>query len=239
MKRNLLYFVYPRKGSSWQWNVEQIRPFLPAFNGRKIVGVALDEWSETKEDVAQALGDQEITYLTAANDQSLQESVTFLDGMRLLYSTDPGEITFYAHAKGIRHGGDRLKCVLSWARTMYVLNLSAIPLIEWLMGKYFAVGCFRKHMSHYGSPWHFSGNFFWMKHSAIFSRNWTDFYQHPFGVEAYIGRHIRLQESFQLTEDKDYGNLYKWMQPEAEMAALLGPLLALMKADLLTSDGRA
>lgn len=221
MKRNLHYFVYPLQGSIWDWNVAQLKPYLSSFNGKKVVGVAVDERTEPLDVVAKAFGDPGIDFVAAQNDPWRRESVTFLQIMDRLRSQDPDEITFYGHAKGICPTGGTTRRIQAWNEAMYVLNLSRIDIIEWLMKRYSAVGAFRHIMPHFGSSWHYSGTFFWVKHEAIFSKNWTEIEGSRWGVEAYVGRHIPLEESFDLTLCRYFGNLYDMEMPLSEVPKLI------------------
>ena len=51
MRRNLLFYLYPRKGSIWPWHVEQLLKYRQAWNGRRIVTIAVDESTDTQETV--------------------------------------------------------------------------------------------------------------------------------------------------------------------------------------------
>ena len=42
-RRNLLYHVWPVRGSMWRWNIEQLKPRLALFNGRGSISIAHDD----------------------------------------------------------------------------------------------------------------------------------------------------------------------------------------------------
>lgn len=221
MRRNLSYFVYPLRGSIWAWNVDQIRPFLPVFNGRKIVSVAEDGMTEPFMAVADRFGDPSITYIRARNDPSKREMVTFLEALGRVRSLDPGEMTFYAHAKGVSHWSRSVSNVMAWTRAMYLLNLCDVGAVERVMESHGAVGAFRE-----GHPvWHYSGTFFWLKHSEIFSTEWDRHESGVLGPETYPGTHLPFERSFDLTLGRYYPDRYNNLFPEAEIRSALDEVL--------------
>jgi hypothetical protein len=176
--------------------------------------------------VAAAFGDPNITYLEFRNDPSLRESVGWLPVMRHLRSLDPSEATFYAHAKGARHDGTVLNRVRAWIRAMVLMNLGSLELVERLLERHAAVGCLRRQMAHEGSSWHYSGTFFWFRHADVFSRDWTSMQPGYYGVEAYLGRHLALGESYDLTQGADYGDLYRVTIPGDDVRRTFDGLVA-------------
>lgn len=231
MKRNLSYFVYPFKGSLWHWNVQQIRSALGVFNGRKIVSVAEDANTETLEEVEKVFDDPSISYVRVVNSEWLGEVAGFIPSIERLQSLDSEELTFYAHAKGIKFWGSKQDGVKAWAKAMYRLNLTDTDVIEWLMRKYAAVGAFRMANPGLGSPWIFAGNFWWMKHSALFARDWRNIGLHKHGVERYLGDHLKLEESFDLTLGRQFQNLYDVEVPDKEIDSILVELRSAKDAD--------
>lgn len=205
MKRNLLYHLYPARGSVWRWHVDRLLEHRAAWNGRAIVVAALGPGTDPKESVESALAPLKVEVLWRENDPVLAEAKWFLDSLALLESADPEEATFYAHAKGSSKalGYRKLPSILSWSRAMYVLGLSRPDQIEKLLRLYPAVGCFRQARYFFGAPWHFSGTFFWLRHDALFSRAWRALGDGGgyHGVEAFPGTHFLFGESYCLTDD--------------------------------------
>lgn len=137
----------------------------------------------------------------------------FLEALALLESKNPDEATFYAHAKGTSKAPNDsvLPCVLQWANAMYALCLSMPEKVEAALRISPAVGCFRQIWWALKVPWHFSGTFFWLRHDALFSRNWRVLGDGggSHGVEAFPGQHFQVGESYCLTDDGiDPWNLY-------------------------------
>lgn len=199
MKRNLYYFLCPLTPEIWRWNVERLRSYWAAFNGRKLVVVAVGPGTESETAVQSAFEGSDAELIVAKNDPDLGETPSFLDGLGRLESLDPEECTFYAHAKG-QTRVDKGDSVRRWTEAMYFMSLSNTSLIDHLIRKYATLGCFKQVMINWrGVPWAFAGTFFWIRHDALFSRNWRSINNDRYGVEAYPGRVFREEEAFALT----------------------------------------
>lgn len=209
MKRNLYYYLYPVAGSLWDWHVDQLRRYAGAFNGKKLVVVARDRRTAPLAAVKRRLAGLGARLLTVRNDPRRGEAASFVKGLRLLRSLDDQEMTFYAHGKGVTHVGLKSLVMQSWSEAMYAMNLSDVRSVERLMADHAAVGCFRQQVPHGGSPWHFSGTFFWFNHAALFSRDWRDVDRGRYGVEAWLGRHLPVSQSFSLTPFRHFVDLYR------------------------------
>ena len=195
MKRNLLFYLYPKRKTIWPWHVEQLLKYQAAWNGRRIVVLALDDWTVDPCEVVAALAPLEAQVLLRGNDRELGETRHFIDALAALQSEDPEEMTFYAHAKGVSRDGPDLPPIKMWCRAMYELNLERPEVIERILTNAAAVGAFRLQIRHSGAPWCYAGTYFWLKHSALFSRNWMDIEPCRYGVEGYPGRHLKFEES--------------------------------------------
>jgi len=196
--RNLLYHIYPIKESLWHWNIQRIRNFWHVFTGRKIMMIVTDERTDDPNVVLKELGHPVESYVQR-NEARLGEVKTFQIGLSKLQSLKPNEATFYAHAKGVTHNGQRRSNVLAWADALYNLNLSTPMAIDVLLNSYATVGALKKTGSiTTGSDWYFEGTFFWFKHSEIFKRNWKNIQQRGHGIEGYPGNQFRSNEAFSL-----------------------------------------
>lgn len=201
---------------------------MASFNGRLIVAVSQDDGTEPVTTVRSRFGDRRACFLECRNDPSQGESSSFLQVMEMLRSEDPDEITFYAHAKGTRHQDDRevLERVRAWIDCMLLSNLGSVEVVEGLMRRLAAVGCLRRVMDHQGSSWHYSGTFFWYKHSAVFTRDWRSMTPGIYGVESYLGRRLAVSESYDLTKGRYFGDLYKTMIPVDEVRRMYQELVS-------------
>lgn len=203
-KRNLLYFICPFPGETWRWNVSLLTAFKTVFNGRKVVVVASGSGLESYDTVRAAFRDDSIAFINVQNDQELQETAHFIPNLSLLESADENESTFYAHAKGVTKNGACLQSVLRWTSSMLLLNLGSAELVDVGMSRYSTMGCYRMKIRHADASWHYSGTFFWLKHSALFKKDWKSIRQDRYGVEGYPGRHIPFEDSFNLTPERRF-----------------------------------
>lgn len=209
MKRNLYYYLYPVSGSLWDWHLDQLRRYAPAFNGKRVVVVARDRTTAPLAAVKRRLAGLGARLIAVANDPKRGEAASFVKGLGLLRSLDGSEMTFYAHGKGVTHAGLKSLVMQVWSEAMYAMNLSDVPAVERLMREHSAVGCFRQEIPHGGSSWHYSGTFFWFKHAALFSRDWRQVEPSRYGVEGWLGRHVPVEESFSLTPYRHFVDLYR------------------------------
>lgn len=201
MKRNLLYYLYPRRSSVWKWHISQLLQYHHVFNGRKILVIAVDQHTVPQQKVLELINQLGAEVFWVHNDPALGETRHFLEKLSLLESKDPDEATFYAHAKGVTQTGPWLNGAMSWSKAMYTLNLANVDAVDRALSVYGAVGCFRHFLNHAGSRWCYGGTFFWMKHSTLFSRPWRSIELSRFGVEGYLGKHLRWGEMRAFTPD--------------------------------------
>lgn len=206
MKRNLVYYVFPLRSSIWRWNVELMRSFLPHFNGRKLFIVAKNSQTEDADEVIRAIDCPEGEPVVVENDPELWETRHFIPALEKLQSVDENESTFYAHAKGVTRDLQRESGVLGWIRALWLLNLGCVDLVDSLLTRYPTVGAFRWSYTHTKplssgrfSPWQYSGAFFWLKHSKLFSNNWKEIIEDPYGIECYPGIQFSIEDSFDLS----------------------------------------
>jgi len=199
MRRNLYFYLYPVKDSVWPWHVERLRKYWGVWNGRKIVTIATDETTESESAVRRELDGLDCEISVTENDLALGEAKTFVGEIGKLESQRSDEITFYAHAKGVTRKPSEMANILAWSSAMYHMNLSDPGLIDRILERFEAVGCFRFAFQHAGSWWHFAGTYFWFRHSAIFSRAWRTISPGPHGVESYLGLHVPWDSAFCLT----------------------------------------
>jgi hypothetical protein len=206
MKRNLCFYIYPKNRAAWRWHVKRLQDFWSTFNGRKLVIVATDETTESVETVAQQFADPAVQYIRVNNDPQLWETKHFINAIDFLKSTAEDEATFYAHAKGVIHNEEQLKRVRVWCDAMYVVNLERPELVDRLLARYAAIGCFKHELS--PTHWFFPGTFFWFKHSDLFTKEWKDIGGDRFAVENYLCRHIASKDAHSLTPYLGGGDLY-------------------------------
>jgi hypothetical protein len=196
--RNLMYHVWPVRGQMWRWNVEQMLSRIDLFNGRRLIGIVHDARSEDPEEVRRMFDGHGCEFIVAPNAPS-GEGVTFPAMLARVQSQDPDEVTFYAHAKGVKYEPSIPPAVRRWAETQYRAALDDWPAVRdqldrlAMTGSFKMLGRFRAHQ--YLGDWHYSGTFFWLRHAYVFGRAPTtraDFYG---CVEAWPGLHFRREET--------------------------------------------
>jgi hypothetical protein len=200
MRRNLFFHLYPKAKTFWRWHVEQLVRYAPVWNGRRVIVVVTDDWTESQAEVRSQLAPLCAEIFFLPNDMKLGEVRHFVKILSMLESKDPEEATFYAHGKGVSRDS-MLPAIQMWSKAMYDLNLSMPEVIDRKLQVKPAVGAFRVRIQHSGAPWCFAGTFFWLQHSALFSRKWREVEQGRWGVEGYPGRHFKFEESFSTTPD--------------------------------------
>ncbi len=197
-RRNLLFHIWPVRGSTWRWNVEELKHRIDLFNGRRIIGIVCDERSEPAESVQVALAGHGCEFIVAPND-ARGEVATFEQMLQRVASMDADELTFYAHAKGVKYEPQFPPAVRRWAEVQYAVTLDDWRGLREQLQRFAMTGIFRKHgrfRNHQNvGDWHYSGTFFWLRHAQVFQRPWADVPQFYGGVEAWPGVQFRSHET--------------------------------------------
>lgn len=189
-RRNLLYHVWPVRGSTWRWNIEQLLQRIDLFNGRRLVGIVTDARSEPAEAAQAALEGHGCEFVVEPN-AAAGEAVTFGSLLRQVASFEHNELSFYAHAKGVKYEPSFPPAVRRWAEVQYEVMLDDWLGVKEELQRYAMTGIFRK-LGRFGNhrqlgDWHYSGTNFWMRHAHVFRRRWQDVPQFYGGVEAWPG----------------------------------------------------
>lgn len=183
MIRHILYFVCPRQGNGiWQWNCDQMAARLPLFNGRKVVAIATGHAPFQPGVLRRRLDDPELVkakfpgceFLIFQNDSARGESVAW-DALWASVPQSPADVTFYAHAKGIKWGNHHphSRWIRLWSQMMYETCLDDWPSVEAALRDYPLAGSVKKIGRCFddipASTWHFSGSFAWFR-----NRDWCE-----------------------------------------------------------------
>jgi hypothetical protein len=189
-RRNLLYHVWPVKGSTWRWNIEQLLRRIDLFNGRRVVSIVHDARSEAPEAVVDLLSDYDCEFVVAPND-ARGEAAAFPALLERVRPEGGNQVTFYGHAKGVRHEPQLPETLRKWVDTLYRVNLDDWAAVRTQLGRWPMTGAFKmrgRFRIHQNlGDWHYSGTFFWFRNADVFGRSSVkapDFY---FGVEAWPG----------------------------------------------------
>ena len=108
-----------------------------------------------------------------ARNGTLGEGLTFPSMLAQVRSLDPDEVTFYAHAKGVKYEPAIPWPVRRWAEIQYRAALDHWPSVRAqlqrfaMAGSFKMLGRFRAH--HCVGDWHYSGTFFWLRHVFVFA----------------------------------------------------------------------
>ena len=214
-RKHLTFHVYPTKHQdSWKWNLQQLASRWTLFNGKKVVGVAVDQKTAKTSEVieyANSIGVVFDQVIEKTNSRSLREVITWhpmLDAIGMEGMT-ADDVVFSCHAKGVRHQS-RESHIEAWASLMYQSCLDFMPTVESLMQSHVAAGSFKR----YGmfntignNQWHYSGTFFWWKPHELFRRNWRKIDRRFFGTESWLGLHLQKDEAACVFLD-NCGDLY-------------------------------
>lgn len=197
-RRNLIYHVWPVRGTMWQWNLEQLKKRIDIFNGRRLLGIVHDDSSEPAEAVQEFVAGHGFEFIVAENDER-GEAITFPLMMQQVASDDPNEVTFYGHAKGVKYEPSVPFPVRRWAEVQYQVALGDWLTIREHLQRFAMTGCFRRpgRFSAHRSlaDWHYSGTYFWMRNAHVFTRNYSAVPQFYGGVETWPGTVFQKEET--------------------------------------------
>jgi hypothetical protein len=207
--RNLVMHVWPTRNGAWRWNLDQIINRLDVFNGKRIVGIAIDDNTESADAVKDYLAGHGFEFITSPNSPKLAEMVTFIPSLEKVASSDPNEVTFRCHAKGAKYQnfGGKAHTVQRWTEVMYETCLDDLPAVDAALESHPMAGPFKRYTGLPQVPFHFSGSFYWLRHVPIFQRNWRLTIQQYAGVELWPGKICQPYEAVCLFHD-NAGNIY-------------------------------
>jgi hypothetical protein len=197
--KNLLFYCYPVRGTVWSWHIPRLLEHRRVFTGRKLVAVAIDEKTENPSVVLRTFAPLEAEITFVENDEKKGETAHFVNLLGLLKSEKDDEATFYAHAKGVTRHGQELNGVLNWSWLMYEAALRFPALVEQKLREKAIVGSLRYDHVAPRKGWCYAGTFFWLKHSALFRRDWRRIDDTFYGVEDYPGVQFKPDEGYCLT----------------------------------------
>jgi hypothetical protein len=208
--RHLLYFVYPIAGNGvWQRNVDQLLERIELFNGRRVCAIgyrsgtlvskperrgqrpphALDIPETVRARLA-GHGFEFVEFRDSAELGVIGETAAFPTLLESVSGfTGPGDVTFYAHAKGVSRPVNRGVSVHPWASLLYAANLDYWPIVAEVLKSKPMAGSLKTlgRAMNYPGMAHYSGTFFWFRNDAIFSRDWRNVPPIWGGVESWPG----------------------------------------------------
>jgi len=209
-KRNLVYHVAAFKTTdNWKRNIEQLSKRKHVFTGRKQVTIATGESLENPQAVKNAFaGWSDVEFYEVANSRTLRENVNSKAMLERIESEDQGEITFFAHTKGVSTPGSS-EGVMLWRNSMYHALLDNMQEVELALSHKPVVGTHRVHKvanfpdGSKSGEWHFAGTFFWLRNADVFGRkDWRELIQQTgWGMEAFPGLTFKYEDSHCMAYD--------------------------------------
>jgi hypothetical protein len=197
-RRNLLYHVWPVNGTMWKWNVDELLKRIDLFNGRRVMSIVHDERSVTPDEVKRVVAGHGFEFVVARNDER-GEAINFAEMLHRVASQDANEISFYGHAKGVKYDPDIPLPIRRWAEVQYQVVLDDWLTIREQLQRYAMTGPFKRYgrfdPHHNLADWHYSGTYFWMRHSHLFARDHQNIPQFYGGVETWPGTVFRKEET--------------------------------------------
>lgn len=207
--RHILYHVYPMRGTgTWQRNIDQLVPRLPLFSGKRICAIAVDNKTDDADAVKQHLGDS-FEYLLFPNDPFKREVISWVPLWERVIE-EPG-VTFYAHAKGVRHPTNPGVSVHFWTEMMYETLLDYWPTVEHSLRSHPLTGTFKKvgrWFARCPSRWHYSGSFFWARNDKLREKPWRNPPQEWWGTEAAPGTWFPQERAGVIFHENPKLNIY-------------------------------
>lgn len=211
LQSHILYHIMPLSGDTeWVWrrHCQWLREVRPQFNGRLIIGIVTrgegDAWEYfPPEAVKEELHGLNAEFIEAPNDtgtnshrkkarQGLGEGVLFPKMLGMLETSDPDQVAFYGHCKGVsRPGATADSAVNLWAEAMFETvfrnQKAAIDALDThgVCGSFRMRGGFRDGGPGVGSFWFYSGTFFGIRLVDAFKRNWDYMRPHYGCVEQW------------------------------------------------------
>lgn len=209
VKRNLLFHIYPVKGSNWRDQVDELVGRRHIFNGKVLVGIVTDDSTDSPDEVVSRFSGMITSYRVNPNVRKHGEGVSFSWMLEAVQSMDPNEISFYCHAKGVTDGYGKAsrENVHQWTNTMREICLDQMDVVESEIQRKGCVGAFRRLQRMGHAKWYYSGSFFWFRHWWVFQRNWGYIPKKFTGVESWPGMMFDKDEASVIGVD-DVGSLY-------------------------------
>ena len=202
VKRNLMFHIWPRNSARWVWMkfIDNLKRDIQVFNNKRIVGITYGDDTAEPQEVMDLLKGHVEEFIIHPNQKNRGEVQTFPEMLDYIMNDNPDEITFYGHAKGIKHKPDLT--VHDWADLMYEANVHYHPKVEHLLQRGFGlVGPFKQsgnrgHAKKWGGyGWHYSGTMFWFRNSDIWKRNWREVLNKYHGVEAWPAQQLQPEDA--------------------------------------------
>lgn len=172
--RSLMFHLYPLKGKewNWHWHIDQIRKHQEKFNGKIVIGVGVDNQTATIEEVQALFEGIRVDNWLRADNNKLAETLTHVEMLTLLQTSDPNAIIFRAHSKGVTKSRDAVE--QRWAEIMWAGNMD-LPSVEDALASHKTCGVMRSQtplVKKKPGDYFFAGSFYWTRAKEMFERDW-------------------------------------------------------------------
>ena len=182
--RNLIFHIFPRVGCEWNWHrhVQHIVDNQAIWNGKRVISIGTGEGLASVDSVKNQFGDVRVDHwVVMPNSAVLGETEPFVPSLKLVESVNPNEVTMYGHTKGITHPQDAKEQI--WSEIMWEV-CTDLQSVDDALASHAMAGPFKRHMKYFGTNYHYSGGFFWLRHKDIFSqKTWPIVLQRRSGME--------------------------------------------------------
>lgn len=193
--RHLVFHMYPFElvyPECWRRHAAMISEAWPMFNGRKLIGIALDDSCATEAEVRAAFP-RDAEFLVVRNNPGMREGATSKPLLRELKRVvDKRHAVFFAHSKGVRYRPESIVHV--WWQVMYYHCLRRPEAMELLAERtfsgaiLFSDGIFES-TEYY--PWHFAGSYYWFHAESVLQHprfdQWPDIWYMAEAFPALFG----------------------------------------------------
>ena len=217
--RDLIYHVCAlRSNELWRANVRQLTRRWEAFNGRRVVAIAVGEGIHDPCEVRQAFDGYDCEFLEVPNNSDLREVASFLPLLESVALHSVDRAVFYAHTKG-NSTADDPRGAAYWRNAAYHALLDDVDHCMQLLETHIAVGIHKMTWGKNMTPpypsglavgnWMLAGTFFWFRSNAIFGRSdWRNIPRDRYGAEAWLSSlfpdHRSAASVFQLWPEEQF-----------------------------------
>ena len=204
--RHLLYFICPLAGNGvWQNNVSQLLKRIDLFTGKRVIAIVTGNTRrpgmrpqilDKPEAVQSAFAGHGCEFVTMPNNKALGEVVAWPTLWPHVLPGGSGDVTFYAHAKGVNR--PKHSPTHRWTEIMYETMLDHWKLIRESLILHPVICTFKKIGFCFpgtSSTWHPHGTFAWVRNVDMAARKWQAVPQLWGGTEAVWGMLFRPEES--------------------------------------------
>mgnify|MGYP003646240299 CR=1 FL=1 len=216
----ILSHLYPLRGS-WKHHSERLSN-LPMDIERKVLGVSLDNNTDSLEEVKEVYKDWEI--FEFENNTKLREVVSYRKILPDLIENDTNQIILCHHHKGVQPHNVNSEPITWWVDAMYkTVFENPEGIIKAMSEGASIVGSFRRkgRMLNTRFSWHFSGTFYAIRSARVHPVDSFTFRDKWWGTESWPGDYFPLEHSACLFGD-DSKDLYKVnQQPRKELEVWL------------------